>query len=103
MSATNLKIVDENTIGAHQRIILPRPSRKFVFDVIPGGSYASVGEEYTCVRHGAHQPQFPGCLLDAASRFIAQGSQRDLDVSCVQKIGAPAWPAATQHPRSPGG
>jgi hypothetical protein len=48
VSATNIKVVDEFTIGHYQRIILPRPGRRFVFDATPGASYASVGEVYTC-------------------------------------------------------
>jgi hypothetical protein len=47
-SAENIKIVDENQVGLFQRIILPRPGRKFVFDRTPGASYASEGEVYTC-------------------------------------------------------
>lgn len=31
-----------------QRIMVPRPGRRFVFTVTPGASYASVGEVYTC-------------------------------------------------------
>lgn len=31
-----------------QRIMVPRPGRKFVFTKIPGGSYADVNEVYTC-------------------------------------------------------
>lgn len=57
---------------------------------------------HVIVPHGTHQPQFPGCLLEVASRFIAQGSQRGLDVSCAQNIAAPTWPSATQSPRAPG-
>jgi len=57
---------------------------------------------HVIVPHGTHQPQFPGCLLYVASRFLAQGSPRGLDVSCVQAIGAPAWPAASQQSRAPG-
>lgn len=57
---------------------------------------------HVIVPHGTHQPQFPGCLLEVASRFIAQGSQRGLDVSCVQNIGAPTWPSAMPSPRAPG-
>lgn len=47
-SAENIKLVDENSAGIFQHVILPRPGRKFVFDVTPGASYASVGVEYTC-------------------------------------------------------
>lgn len=61
---------------------------------------------HVIVRHGAHQPQFPGCLLDAASRFIAQGSQRDLDVSCGQtrriRFGG-HHPPCRHHRRCPAG
>lgn len=46
MRAENLKL--ESPVGVYQHIILPRPGRKFVFDVTPGASYASVGEVYTC-------------------------------------------------------
>lgn len=35
-------------LSAYQRIILPRPGRRFVFDVTPGASYATPGEVYTC-------------------------------------------------------
>lgn len=31
-----------------QRIMVPLASKQFVFDVIPGASYASVGVVYTC-------------------------------------------------------
>lgn len=47
-SAENLKIINESSISLWQRIILPRPGRKFVFDRTPGASYASEGEPYTC-------------------------------------------------------
>lgn len=52
--------------------------------------------------HGGHQPQLPSFLLQTASRFIAQGSPRGLNVSCVQGIGAPTWPSATPSPGAPG-
>ena len=45
-SAINLAL--KSPVGAYQHIILPRPGRKFVFDVTPGASYASIGTIYTC-------------------------------------------------------
>lgn len=45
-SAENIRLI--GVPGVYQHIILPRPGRKFVFDVTPGASYAGVGEVYIC-------------------------------------------------------
>lgn len=39
---------NEAHLGMFQRVKLPRPGRKFVFDRTPGASYATAGEVYTC-------------------------------------------------------
>ncbi len=57
---------------------------------------------HVIIPHGTHRPRFPGCLLEVASRFMAQGLRRGLGVSCIQSIGTPVWPAATQQPRAAG-
>jgi hypothetical protein len=64
--------------GTYQHVILPRPGRKFVFDVTPGASYASEGEEYTA-SYG------PNIHFDASTVYLTSVER---GTGCYDRISA---------------
>ena len=85
VSAENIEIINKNSIGTFQHIILPRPGRKFVFDSTPGASYASVGEAYTC----SYPADIHFCAGDIYLSNVERGS------GCYDRISA--WQYAKWH------
>ncbi len=76
VSAINLSL--KSPASAYQHIILPRPGRKFVFDVTPGASYATGGEEYTA--HWSDDAYFRAG--EVRLRSVERGSE------CYDRISA---------------
>lgn len=54
---------NQNKLNLFQRVMVPRPGRKFVFKVTPGASYASVGEVYTCSGYPSNDRYSPAHVV----------------------------------------
>ncbi len=49
------------------------------------------------VPHVGHHPQFPGCTMALATRFLDQGSTRGLDPACAARVRRPPWRGVPAH------